>query len=726
MTRATAGSDARPSFPTRWFFELFLDVAAATGRERFLEMTRNTLLRMAAGGIRDQLGGGFHRYSVDEQWLVPHFEKMLYDNAQLASLAVSAWKLSGDKRLLRIADDVLGYLLREMHSPEGGFYATQDADSEGVEGKFFVWTPEEVSAVLETKTAEIFCRVYDVTDVGNFEGANILHRTIDDEQAGRLLDRPPAEITRLLADSRRKLFEVRELRIKPFSDEKILLAWNGLTISALAAAHGATGEPRYLGAAGDAVAFVESALVSRPDGRLLHATKDGRAEVSAFLDDVAAWGLARLDLFETVFEPTDLEAARHIALDMLDAFEDREQGGFYFTAEDHKPLISRTRPVHDAALPSGTSLAVRLCLRLARWTGDERLLGAGERTLRILQQAMAENPFGFPGLLRELGIHLRPGREIIITAPGGAVGAAPLLKPLRGRYAPSDLVLAFDPARPPPVLPEMLEGRRPIDDRPTAYVCRGFSCSAPRHRVGRSRCSAPGTPMSHSRRRAPTLAESARFLAEVRPDAPEPDAQYVRELIATAVGLIDDRTTTADLKLLNASLREMRHAFRVFARYGVRPKVTTFGSARTPEDHPEYLTARLFAERIVEAGFDVITGAGGGIMRACQEGAGPRAELRSEHPLAIRATGQRIHRGRHEAHELPVLLYAEAAVPQGSAGHRVLPRGLRNPGRGLGVAHAHPDRQEHDRAARVHRCSRGARSGPTGRPAWLTTCSRGS
>ena len=473
------GIGRSPKFPNPMVFELFLDVAAATGRERFLEMTRNTLLRMAAGGIRDQLGGGFHRYSVDEQWLVPHFEKMLYDNAQLASLAVSAWKLSGDKRLLRIADDVLGYLLREMHSPEGGFYATQDADSEGVEGKFFVWTPEEVSAVLETKTAEIFCRVYDVTDVGNFEGANILHRTIDDEQAGRLLDRPPAEVARLLADSRRKLFEVRELRIKPFSDEKILLAWNGLTISALAAAHGATGEPRYLGAAGDAVAFVESALVSRPDGRLLHATKDGRAEVFAFLDDVAAWGLARLDLFETVFEPTDLEAARHIALDMLDAFEDREQGGFYFTAEDHKPLISRTRPVHDGALPSGTSLAVRLCLRLARWTGDERLLAAGERTLRILQQAMAENPFGFPGLLRELSIHLRPGREIIITAPGGAVGAAPLLKPLRGRYAPSDLVLAFDPARPPPVLPEMLEGRRPIDDRPTAYVCRGFSCSAP-------------------------------------------------------------------------------------------------------------------------------------------------------------------------------------------------------------------------------------------------------
>ncbi|MGH7823199.1 MAG: thioredoxin domain-containing protein, partial [Candidatus Binatia bacterium] len=312
--RLSAGYDSRhgglgraPKFPNTMVFSLFLRAFHSTGRRSFLDMTTDTLRKMAEGGIYDQLGGGFHRYSVDERWLVPHFEKMLYDNAQLARLFLATYRASGDEYFCRVAEDILRYVTREMLAPEGGFYATQDADSEGVEGKFFVWQGEEVMRVLGERAGEIFCRVYDVTDIGNFEGRNILHVTLSEEQAARMFREDPAVIRRMLAESRQALFTVRERRPKPFRDEKILSSWNGLMLSAYADALRATGNAEYRQVAERTVRFLREHLWR--DGRLLHGIKDGEAKVTGFLDDYAALGLALLDLFEATFAPAHLEWA---------------------------------------------------------------------------------------------------------------------------------------------------------------------------------------------------------------------------------------------------------------------------------------------------------------------------------------------------------------------------------------------------------------------------------
>ena len=274
------GFGRAPKFPPASAIEFLL-------RRGELEPATRTLDGMALGGMYDLLGGGFHRYSVDERWLVPHFEKMLYDNSQLVVLYLDAYRASGDEFFLAVGEDVLRYVTREMVSPEGGFYSTQDADSEGVEGKFFVWERAEVMRLLGEEVGEIFCRVYDVTDVGNFEHHNILHVTLSEEQAAKMFRKEPAEIRRLLADARRRLFEAREHRVKPMRDEKILAAWNGLMLSAYAEAFGVTGNHLYREIAERGARFVSEKLCSKD--RLLHAYKDGIAKVPGFLDDYAAF-----------------------------------------------------------------------------------------------------------------------------------------------------------------------------------------------------------------------------------------------------------------------------------------------------------------------------------------------------------------------------------------------------------------------------------------------------
>src|SRR2546421_2174737 len=273
------GIGRAPKFPNTMVFSLFLRAFHLSGRRPFLDMTTHTLRTMAEGGIYDHLGGGFHRYSVDERWLVPHFEKMLYDNSQLVMLYFDAYRASGDEFFLAVAEDVLRYVTREMVSPEGGFYSTQDADSEGVEGKFFVWGRAEVMRLLGEEVGEIFCRVYDVTDVGNFEHRNILHLTLSEEQAAKMFRKQPVEIRRLLAGARQRLFEAREHRVKPLRDEKVLAAWNGLMLSAYAEAFAVTGKPQYREIAERAARFVTDTLWSKQ--RLLHAYKDGVAKVPA-------------------------------------------------------------------------------------------------------------------------------------------------------------------------------------------------------------------------------------------------------------------------------------------------------------------------------------------------------------------------------------------------------------------------------------------------------------
>ncbi len=440
-------------------------------------MTTHTLRTMAEGGIYDHLGGGFHRYSVDERWLVPHFEKMLYDNAQLVPLLLDTYRASGEEFFLRVAEDVLAYVGREMVSPEGGFYSTQDADSEGEEGKFFLWDRAEVLALLGDEVGEIFCRVYDVTDVGNFEHRNILHATLSEEQAAKMFRKRPDEIRELLAAARAHLFAARERRVKPFRDEKTIAAWNGLMLSACVEALRVTGKPVYRQLAENCAAFVQARLWS--GDRLLHSYKNGEAKVPAFLDDYAALGLAFADLYEATSLPEHFKWAERIGARMLELFWDDSNGGFFYTPADHERLIARTKPAHDGSVPSGNSLAAMFCLRLHALTEEERYFVVGERVLRLYRGSMEENPFAHAYLLAALDFYARPPREIVVVATGGREGAAELLGPLERTYQPNRVVVCYDPATPPLEMPPFARDKPLVDSRPTAYVCHRATCSPP-------------------------------------------------------------------------------------------------------------------------------------------------------------------------------------------------------------------------------------------------------
>jgi uncharacterized protein YyaL (SSP411 family) len=454
------GLGRAPKFPNTMVFSLFLRAFELSGRRTFLEMTTHTLRTMAQGGIHDHLGGGFHRYSVDERWLAPHFEKMLYDNAQLVPLLLDTWRASGEKFFLDVTEDILRYI-----------------DSEGEEGKYFLWDRAQLISLLGEEVGEVFCRVYDVTDVGNFEHRNILHVTLSDEQAAKMFRKDPREIHRLLAEARSRLFSAREQRVKPFRDEKILAAWNGLMLSACADALRVTGKLEYRRLAEGCAAFVRNRLWA--GDRLLHSWKDGEAKVPAFLDDYAALGLAFLDLYEATTGAEHLEWAEQLAARMLGLFWDDTNGGFFYTPADHERLILRTKPVHDGSVPSGNSLATMLCLRLHAFTEEERYSQVAERVLRLYRGSMEENPFAHAYLLAALDFHVRQPREVVVVAKGGREGAADLLEPLERTYQANRVVVCYDPASPPLKLPPFARDKPLVDSRPTAYVCHRSSCSPP-------------------------------------------------------------------------------------------------------------------------------------------------------------------------------------------------------------------------------------------------------
>jgi len=464
-----------PKFPNTMVFSLFLRVWHATGEERLRTMAVDTLRQMAAGGIHDQLGGGFHRYAVDARWLVPHFEKMLYDNALLARLYLEGYQATGDAELARVAEDILAYVRREMTHPEGGFYAAQDADSEGVEGKYFVWTREEIVAALGEEEGEIVCRFYDVTEAGNFERRSVLHRVADLAQMSRLFGRPPAELAAILERGRARLREIRARRVPPGRDDKILTSWNALMIGAFAEAYKILGTREYRAAAERAVAFVEQHLWR--DGRLLRSWRDGQAHLDAYLDDHAFLLEALLDLYEATFEMRLLQGASALADTLLRLFEDKERGGFFLTSVDHERLVHRPKPAFDGSIPSGNSAAALGLLRLHHHTGEGRFLAAAERTLRLFARSMAAQPFGHAHMLAAADFCLRKPREIVIVGRGDDPATAALLARLHARYLPNKTLAVVDPEaawRPP-----LAEGKVQVDGRVTAYVCHDRTCAPP-------------------------------------------------------------------------------------------------------------------------------------------------------------------------------------------------------------------------------------------------------
>jgi uncharacterized protein YyaL (SSP411 family) len=471
---AHGGWGAAPKFPQPMTLEFLLRMHVRTGEGSPLRMVQSTLAQMARGGIFDHLGGGFHRYATDANWLVPHFEKMLYDNAQLARVYTHAWQVSGDPLFRRVAEETLDYVLREMTDPAGGFYSSQDADSEGVEGKFFVWTPDEVRQALGEE-AELFIQAYGITPRGNFDGTTVLHLAVD---AAALAAQSGAEVTEIearLAAARRALFVRRQQRVRPALDDKVLVAWNGLALSALAEAARVFGRSDYRRAAEANAAFLLSSLRT-PDGRLLRVWRAGQAKIPGYLEDYACLADGLLALYETTFDARWFVEAQRLADAMLVRFRD-PSGGFFDTSDDHERLVVRPKDLQDNATPSGGAMAAAVLLRLAAFTGERRYRERAEEALGQVQPMAAAYPTAFAHWLCALEAALARTQEIAIVGHRDAPDTLALLDVVRRSYHPNRVVAAGDPREHPPI--PLLAGRESRDARATAYVCENFVCRSP-------------------------------------------------------------------------------------------------------------------------------------------------------------------------------------------------------------------------------------------------------
>jgi uncharacterized protein YyaL (SSP411 family) len=464
------GFGQAPKFPNPMDLDLLLRYHHRFGDQGALDMTLTTLRAMANGGIYDQVGGGFHRYSTDAIWLVPHFEKMLYDNAQLALVYLDAYLVTKDDFFERICRETLDYVLREMTHENGAFFSTQDADSEGEEGKFFVWTPAEIDAVLGDDSGSIRS-YYGVSEGGNFEGKNILHVTAAEAPAG-------------LDDARRRLYEARERRVHPGRDEKVLTSWNGMMLKAFAHAGRSLDDQRYLSAATRNANFLLAGM--RPEGRLLRTWKDaaespgrGQARLLGYLEDYACLVDGLIAVYEATFEPLYLREAATVARQMVDLFWDAGGSVFYDTGSDHEALVTRPRDIFDNATPAGNSVAIDALLRLSALSGDQDFERVATSALRGMQPFLRQMPSGFGRALSALDFYMGSRRELVIVWEDGRAEANSLLRTAFEEFRPN-IVVAGGKAGPElEALSPLLEARVTIEGRPTAYVCQNYACQQP-------------------------------------------------------------------------------------------------------------------------------------------------------------------------------------------------------------------------------------------------------
>jgi uncharacterized protein len=473
--RRWGGFGGAPKFPQPMTLEFLLRMHLR-GDPHAREMLELTLDRMAAGGMYDQVGGGFARYSVDAAWHIPHFEKMLYDNAQLARLYVRAWQVTRNDRDRRVARDTLDYLLREMRHPHGGFFSSQDADSEGVEGKFFVWSYPDLVRVA----GEAVAAAFGATPEGNWEGTNVLWHPIPLDEVASELGIDVANLKAQVDDARPRLFEVREQRVRPATDDKVLAGWNGLAIAALAEAGRAFDEPRYVEGAVAAARFVLERMRDG-HGRLLRSWREGVAGGPAYADDHALLADALLTLYETTFELRWFLEAQALAGELLERFLDEERGGFFQTAADAERLVVRPKELFDNAVPSGNSAAAEVLLRLAHLTGEDRYERAAASAFRLVRDHMANAPTGFGRALCALDLYVSPVSEVAIVGEPAADATRALADEVTvERFLPNHvLALAAPDDADARRAIALLEDRPQRDGVPTAYVCERFTCKVP-------------------------------------------------------------------------------------------------------------------------------------------------------------------------------------------------------------------------------------------------------
>ncbi len=476
------GFGRAPKFPHPFDLRVLLRSWKRFGNEPALAQVILTLDKMAGGGIYDHLGGGFHRYSTDARWLVPHFEKMLYDNALLVPAYLEAYQATGEERYATVVRETLDYILREMKQPAGGFYSTQDADSEGEEGKFFVWTAAEIEQHLGAERAGIFGTCYDVAPGGNWEGKTILNLPQPLAESAKMLEMDEVELKSLLAECRAKLLEVRENRVHPGRDEKVLTSWNGLMITAMAMAAQVLGDERYAAAAARAADFVLGSMRS-DDGGLLHSFKDGQARFTAYLDDYACLLDGLAEVYQATFETRYLESALELGERMIDHFADADGGGFYYTASDHEQLIVRQKDSQDNATPSGNAMAATALLKLSRLTGRRDLEERAVGTLEMLSGQMKNAPSASGQSLIALEFLLGNPLEAVIADGEKAGDSAAMLGGLYHRFLPNKVVLrrARDVSDEDlsPAVKELLAGKTAQDGNPAIYLCEHGTCQAP-------------------------------------------------------------------------------------------------------------------------------------------------------------------------------------------------------------------------------------------------------
>ena len=472
------GLGGAPKFPQPMTWEFLLRYSHRTGEQGPLSMVQLTLTRMVQGGIFDHLAGGFHRYTVDGNWLVPHFEKMLYDNALLARLYLHAYQATGRTMYRQVVERVLDYLLRDMRDPAGGFASSQDADSEGEEGVFYVWSAQELRDVLGEEDAAALARYFGVTEAGNFEGRNVLHRFSAPEAVAEGLGMTPEALAETVARGSETLHAVRRTREWPLRDDKVLTAWNAMALSALSEAAATLERSDYLDEARVTARFLLSGL--RQDGRLLRTYRDGQTKLPGYLEDYAFTVDGLVSLYEASLEQPWLDEARTLADAMLDLFWDEGRGTFYDTARDHETLIVRPRDIFDNATPCGSSTATLALLRLGALTGNDAYRSAAVRALRSVRGLLAQHPAGFGHWLCALDFYLSTPKEVAIVGPRGDAGTSALLKAAHRDFIPNKVVAGAESEEEGEAsgVP-LLEMRGMIGGRPTAYVCENYACMMP-------------------------------------------------------------------------------------------------------------------------------------------------------------------------------------------------------------------------------------------------------
>lgn len=475
------GFGAAPKFPQPSTLSMLLTYWHRIGDEKALEMVETTLAAMAKGGINDHLGGGFHRYATDSEWLVPHFEKMLYDQALLSKVYVQAYQATGKAEYAAVAKDIFDYVLDQMTDPAGGFYSAEDADSQGKEGTFYVWEPKQTQKILGSDIANVFNEYYGVTEGGNFEdGKTVLSVTKSVEELAGQFKRDPKDIDRILSDARAKLLEYRSKRPRPHLDDKIICGWNGLMISSLAYGGAVLGEHKYVDAAERAAQFALSEL--RSDGRLMRYYRKTRSVGLAFLDDYAFMTMGLLDLYEATFDARWLLEATELADGMIELFADQDGGGFYLTGEDAERLIVRTRPDYDGAVPSGNSVAALALLRLGRMTMEQRFTQPAEQLLEAFSGRMAQSPTSLTACLVALDFQIGPTQEIVLAGDLERKDMQEMLSLIRSKFLPNAVVLFHGKGQAGEAIEKVVpfvRGHGRVNNAATAYVCENYVCRRP-------------------------------------------------------------------------------------------------------------------------------------------------------------------------------------------------------------------------------------------------------